>query len=87
MAKRERRPVLQLKWDHFTQPLQSPLLSVDYHGQTYTVTDPVTTDNEDMTSITWNRDVFRLLTQLADQASVDTSKFPLPTSLQVIQSP
>jgi len=56
---------------------------VDYQGQSYQVTDPVTGKVDESSS--WNRDVFRLLAELATQVSVDISKFPLPTTLQVIQ--
>ena len=86
VPRRELRPILRMKWDNANEKLQSPLLSMDYHGQTYTITDPVIDERDDMTLDTWNRDVFRLLTQLAGQASIDTSKFPLPTSLQVLPS-
>jgi len=84
---RELRPILRLKWDNTKEALQSPLLSLDYHGQNYTITDPQMNEHDDLSLSTWNRDVFRLLTQLAGQASIDTSKFPLPTSLQVLPSP
>ena len=86
VPRRELRPILRMKWDNANEQLQSPLLSIDYHGKTYTITDPVLNEHDDMTLNTWNRDVFRLLTQLSGQASVDTSKFPLPTSLQVLPS-
>jgi hypothetical protein len=59
------------------------LVAVDYQGQSYQVTDPVTGKVDESSS--WNRDVFRLLAELATQVSVDISKFPLPTTLQVIQ--
>ena len=79
----ERQPILKLRWNGDPTPLLPPLLALDYHGQTYQVTDPVTTRVDETAS--WNRDVFRLLTQLAFQVSLDTSKFPLPTTLQVVQ--
>jgi hypothetical protein len=81
----EQRPILQLRWDHDERPLDSPLIALDYHGQAYEVTDPAS--NQVGEDVTWNRDVFRLLTELASQVSVDISKFPLPTSLQVLPSP
>ena len=31
----------------------------------------------------WNRDLFRLISQLTAQVTVDISKFPLPTLLQL----
>jgi hypothetical protein len=80
----EDRPILHLRWDSSTN-LISPLIALDYHGQSYQVTDPVS--EKDGEQANWNRDVFRLLTQLASQVSVDISKFPLPTSLQVLPSP
>ena len=83
---RELRPILRLKWSG-NEKLQPELLSLNYRGQNYTVTDPVTAPGGDESLVTWNRDVFRLLTQLAGQASIDTSKFPLPTSLQLLPSP
>ncbi len=79
---RERRPILTTKWNGQHKPLLAPLVSLDYRGQTYQITDPVSQRVDD--EATWNRDIFTLLTQLAGQASVDTSKFPLPTSLQVL---
>jgi hypothetical protein len=83
VPRRELRPILRMKWNGVSEPLQPALVALDYHGQSYAITDPVGDSHGDMTLNTWNRDVFRLLTQLAGQASIDTSKFPLPTSLQV----
>jgi hypothetical protein len=31
----------------------------------------------------WNRDVFRLISQITSQVTVDISKFPLPQILQL----
>jgi hypothetical protein len=81
----EDRPILKLRWEGEKAPLESPLIALDYHGQAYQVTDPVSGSIGEASS--WNRDVFRLLTELASQVSVDISKFPLPTSLQVQPSP
>jgi hypothetical protein len=80
----ESRPILRLKWNGYKEKLLPPLLALDYRGQSYQITDPDTNRVDE--SATWNRDIFRLLTELAGQASVDTSKFPLPTSLQVLPS-
>jgi hypothetical protein len=82
---RELRPILQTKWAGTDQKLQPPLVSLDYHGQTYQITDPATYGVDE--DANWNRDIFRLVTELSGQASVDTSKFPLPTSLQVLSPP
>jgi len=79
----ELRPILKLKWADDKTPLLPALVAVDYQGQSYQVTDPVTGKVDESSS--WNRDVFRLLAELATQVSVDISKFPLPTTLQVIQ--
>jgi hypothetical protein len=81
----EARPILRLRWDKATGPLIPPLISLAYHDQTYEVTDPASGEIDEAAS--WNRDVFRLMTELASQVSVDISKFPLPTSLQVLPSP
>jgi hypothetical protein len=81
----ECRPILRLRWDDAKVPLMDPLIALDYHGKTYEITDPVTDKVGEEAS--WNRDVFRLLTELASQVSVDISKFPLPTSLQVLPTP
>ncbi|MCE0523585.1 MAG: hypothetical protein LV480_11815 [Methylacidiphilales bacterium] len=79
----ELRPVIRLKWNGDTTPLLPALVAVDYQGESYQVTDPATGKVDEAAS--WNRDVFRLLTELGTQVSVDISKFPLPTTLQVLQ--
>jgi hypothetical protein len=81
----ELKPILQLKWDP-TEKAIEPLVQLSYRDTAYTVTDesaaPATNPGDDLT---WNRDVFRLLTQLAAQVTVDISKFPLPSILQLNQ--
>jgi hypothetical protein len=79
----ERRPILKLKWDDYHGPLLSPLVALNYQGDSYLITDPDTGKIDE--SASWNRDVFRLLAELGTQVSVDISKFPLPTTLQVLQ--
>jgi hypothetical protein len=79
----ELRPILQMKWSGENTKLLPSLISLDYQGQSYAVTDPDTGKVDE--SASWNRDVFRLLTELGTQVSVDISKFPLPTTLQVLQ--
>jgi hypothetical protein len=79
----ELRPILKLRWDGETAKLLPPLVSLDYQGQDYMVTDLASPRVDE--SASWNRDVFRLLTELGSQVSVDISKFPLPTTLQVLQ--
>lgn len=85
VTKDERRPILQLRWDNGEEKLLAPLAALDYHGQRYQITDPVSSQSDQAAS--WNRDVFRLLVALAAQTSIDTSKYPLPTNLQVLPSP
>jgi hypothetical protein len=79
----ERRPILQLRWSDYHGPLLPALATLDYQGQSYMVTDPDNGRIDEAAS--WNRDVFRLLAELGTQVSVDISKFPLPTTLQVLQ--
>jgi hypothetical protein len=79
----EVRPILQLKWDGYQGKLLPALNSLQYQGEYYMVTDPDTGKVDEDAS--WNRDVFRLLAELATQVSIDISKFPLPTTLQVVQ--
>jgi hypothetical protein len=81
----ERQPILKIRWDSSDGKTISPLMSLIYHGTYYQITDPDTGSIDQQS--TWNRDVFRLIVQLASQVSVDISKFPLPTSLQVLPSP
>jgi hypothetical protein len=78
----ELRPILRLKWNDETGKTVPSLISLDYNGQKYEVTDLDTGLVDE--SASWNRDVFRLLTELGTQVSVDISKFPLPTTLQVV---
>ncbi len=81
----ERQPILKMRWSSADGPTISPLMSLTYRGTSYEITDPDTGKFDQQS--TWNRDVFRLIVQLASQVSVDISKFPLPTSLQVLPSP
>jgi hypothetical protein len=85
ITKEERQPILQLRWDSQNDRLLPPLAALDYHEQHYQITEPVSAQTDESGS--WNRDVFRLLVVPASQASIDTSKYPLPTNLQVLPSP
>jgi len=51
--------------------------------KTYEIAD--VTSNVPPENLYWNRDVFRLIGQLTSQVTVDISKFPLPTTLQLHQ--
>jgi hypothetical protein len=78
----ERQPLIRItSWPDNTQ-LTEQLVSLDYLGKTYTVADPVNPSKLDDISF-WNRDVFRIISQLASQVTVDISKFPLPEILQI----
>jgi hypothetical protein len=76
----ERQPLLKLTWSGETR-LTSSLVELDYLGKHYRVAD----EHSDtaLAESTWNRDVFRLIAELASQITVDISKFPLPTVLQI----
>lgn len=76
----ESRPLLKLIWSEETE-LTSSLVDLDYLGKHYRVAD----EHSDtaLNESTWNRDVFRLIAELASQITVDISKFPLPTVLQI----
>ncbi len=83
----ERLPVLQLIWPAGTK-LPDPNTAVVYGHQTYAINDrPPTYDNPDhpfaQENQYWNRDMFRLVCELASQVTVDISKFPLPEVLQL----
>jgi hypothetical protein len=78
----ERLPLLRLKWasgdGEPTQPLIPPL---NYRQNIYLVADqsnPSLSENQ-----YWNRDMFRLISELSAQVTVDISKFPLPEVLQL----
>ena len=85
ITKEERQPILRLRWDSQNDRLLPPLAALDYHEQHYQITEPVSAQTDESGS--WNRDVFRLLVVLASQTLIDTSKYPLPTNLQVLPSP
>ncbi len=83
----ERLPVLQLIWPGGTT-LPDPYTAVVYGHQTYAINDrPPTDDNPDnpfaQENQYWNRDMFRLICELASQVTVDISKFPLPEVLNL----
>ena len=80
----ERIPLLHLKWtgtdqdQEWTDSLMAPLY---YRGDTYKVADPV--NPAVLENQSWNRDMFRLISELSAQVTVDISKFPLPEVLQL----
>jgi hypothetical protein len=86
VPKDEQQPLIQLTWKS-KDPLAPVLVQLDYLGTKYAVADvkscvpPKVCDALD--PVSWNRDVFRLVSQLAAQMTVDISKFPLPEILQL----
>jgi hypothetical protein len=76
----EMQPIIRLKWPS-NEKLVSPVVDLNYRGNYYQVTDPDSGKLDERAS--WNRDVFRLMVQLSSQVSIDISKYPLPTTLQV----
>ena len=86
----EQHPILQLTWEPEDGPTLLPLIEITYgnsKNNTFMVTDKVEPTNlppgADPTDLTWNRDLFRLISQITAQVTVDISKFPLPQILQL----
>jgi hypothetical protein len=83
----ERLPVLQLIWPEGTT-LPDPYTAVVYGHQTYAINDRPPTDDNPANPFAqenqyWNRDMFRLICELASQVTVDISKYPLPEVLNL----
>jgi hypothetical protein len=79
----EQQPIVRLKWDAADQTIP-PLVQLTYRDNSYAVTDySAASPTNPSADMDWNRDVFRLLTQLSAQVTVDISKFPLPSILQL----
>jgi hypothetical protein len=78
----ERVPVLRLRREKQDKE-DRPLVQVDYKGRLYQIADAASPDIPE--NQYWNRDMFRLTTQLTSQVTVDISKFPLPETLQLHQ--
>lgn len=78
----EMQPLLTLNWDRKEEPHLTPVLTrLDYMGKTYLIADPQS-DNP-LKASSWNRDNFRILTQLVALITVDISKFPPQQILQL----
>jgi hypothetical protein len=76
----EQQPLIRLTWRPGDDVIQ-PLVQLTYLNKNYMVADksqPATPEGP-----SWNRDVFRLITQLTAQVTVDISKFPLQQTLQL----
>jgi hypothetical protein len=78
----EQLPLLRLKWTPGNNnPTQSLIPPLNYKGNMYAVMDP---GNPSVPGNKyWNRDMFRLISQLSAQVTIDISKFPLPEVLQL----
>jgi hypothetical protein len=76
----EQRPLLRLTWKPDDYVIE-PLVQLTYENKKFMLTDkgdPMTPEE-----LSWNRDLFRLISQLTAQVTVDISKFPLPALLQL----
>ncbi len=80
LPKLETRPLLRLTWSSEAR-LTPSLTELSYLGQNYRVADELS--DTALKESSWNRDVFRLIAELSSQITVDISKFPLPTVLQI----
>lgn len=88
VPKVEQLPLLRLKWlPEDGAPPTSVIAPLFYKGNTYLISDqlgksaqlwPSVPDNQH-----WNQDMFRLISELQAQVTVDISKFPLPEILQI----
>jgi hypothetical protein len=85
----EQLPVLKLTWKDGRPPDEMQLyelgMTVKYRGQDYIIADSQqgSAGAEVPANTYWNRDMFRLINELASQVSIDPSKFPLPEVLQL----
>jgi hypothetical protein len=78
----EMQPLLTLRWNkHDDKSLTPALVQLEYMGKSYMVADPKS--DEALKTSSWNRDNFRLITQLASLVTVDISKFPVQQVLQL----
>jgi len=78
----ERQPLLTLHWNkQYEKDLTPPLAKLDYMGKSYLVADPKSDDP--LKASSWNRDNFRIITQLVSLVTVDISKFPVQQILQL----
>ena len=75
----EQRPLLRLNW-RAEDSVLDPLVILNYESRNYLITD--ITDPKTPEETSWNRDLFRLISEIAAQVTVDISKFPVPLLLQ-----
>ncbi len=79
----EKQPLMRLTWRDEKDPLTPSLVELDYQGKTYRIADVKNQTDNPLNQDSWNRDMFRIISQLSSQVTVDLSKFPLPTILQL----
>jgi hypothetical protein len=78
----EKLPLLTLNWDRKEVSQLTPVLtSLEYMGRTYMIADP-RSDNP-LKESSWNRDNFRIITQLGNLITVDIKNFPPQQILQL----
>jgi len=78
----EMQPLLTLNWERADESHLTPILTkLEYMGKTYMIADPQS-DNP-LKASSWNRDNFRILTQLGALITVDISRFPPQQILQL----
>ena len=85
----ELHPILHLRWKP-DEDVIAPLVDLTYANERYMVTDEASAANSegsdpanaDAAKYSWNRDLFRLISEIAAQVTVDISKFPVPLLLQ-----
>lgn len=75
----ERLPILRINWKRSDDPTP-PIIEVGYRGMNYLIADST---QQSVSDQYWNRDVFRLISALLAQVTVDVSKYPVPDILQV----
>lgn len=73
LPRRQRRPVLRTDWNGQTAELRRPVVTLQFAGTSYEITDPV--GSAASLDSRWNRDVFGLLINLSSQVTVDITKF------------
>ncbi len=75
----ELQPLLRLTLDG-QKKMGPAVIRITYQNKRYEIADEADATGPNQY---WNRDVFRLVSQLSAQVTVDISKFPLPTVLQL----
>ena len=77
----ERNPILRINWSHSSERTHPALVSLDYFGKKYQITDPVVTPKD--IDKAYFRDVFTLINHLFSQVLLDPSKIPVQQTIRV----